>query len=65
MLIEQLSSLTDDLAALEAWTLTGAEVRQVAVALQKARTGMDAALSRIAGAAEDMGLAKDDGATPW
>ena len=42
MLIEQLSSLPDDLAALEAWTLTGAELRQVAVALQKARTGMDA-----------------------
>ncbi len=63
MLIEQLESLSDDLATLEAWTLTGSEVRQVAVALQKARTTMDAALSRVAGAADDMGLAKDDGAT--
>lgn len=63
MLIEQLSSLTDDLAELEAWTLTGPELREVAVAVQKARTTMDAALSRIAGAADVMGLAKDDGAT--
>lgn len=68
MLIEQLESLTDDLATLEAWTLTGSEVRQVAVALQKARTTMDAALSRVAGAADDMGLATDDGSistTAW
>ncbi|GAA3513945.1 HNH endonuclease signature motif containing protein [Aeromicrobium panaciterrae] len=63
MLIEQLESLTDDLAALEAWTLTGSEVREVAIALQKARTTMDAALTRVAGAADDMGLATDDGAT--
>ncbi|WP_332644734.1 HNH endonuclease signature motif containing protein [Aeromicrobium sp.] len=63
MLIEQLSSLTDDLAAFEAWTLTGSEVRESAVAMQKARTSLDAALARMAGAAEDMGLAKDDGAT--
>ncbi len=63
MLIEQLESLTDDLAAFEAWTLTSSEVREAAVAMQKARTAMDAALSRLAGAADDMGLAKDDGAT--
>lgn len=63
MLIEQLSSLTDDLAAFEAWTLTGSEVRESAVAMQRARTSLDAALARMAGAAEDMGLAKDDGAT--
>ena len=63
MLIEQLSSLTDDLAAFEAWALTGSEVREVAVALQRARTTMDAALARVAGAADGMGLATDDGAT--
>ena len=63
MLIEQLESLTDDLAELEAWSLTGAEVREVAKAVQKARTTMDAALARIAGAADEMGLAADDGAT--
>lgn len=63
MLIEQLESLTDDLATFEAWRLPSAELREVAVAMQKARTTMDAALSRVAGAADDMGLAKDDGAT--
>ena len=62
MIIEQLSSLSDDLATLEPWTLTGAEVRQVAVAAQRARTCLDAVLSRLAGCADDMGLAKDDGA---
>ncbi|MCL3817868.1 HNH endonuclease signature motif containing protein [Aeromicrobium wangtongii] len=63
MIVEQLSSLTDDLAALEPWTLTGGEVKQVALAVAKARTCLDAALSRLAGCAEEMGLAKDDGAT--
>ncbi len=63
MLIEQLESLTDDLATFEAWTLTGSEVREAAVAAQKVRTSLDAFLSRVAGAADDMGLAKDDGVT--
>jgi hypothetical protein len=63
MILEQLSSLTDDLAALEPWMLTGAEVRQVAVAVVRARTSMDAVVSRLAGCADDMGLAKDEGVT--
>ncbi|MRJ78030.1 DUF222 domain-containing protein [Aeromicrobium sp. SMF47] len=63
MIVEQLSSLTDDMAALEPWTLTGSEVKQVALALVRARTSMDAALSRLAGCAEGMGLAKEEGAT--
>ncbi|GAA3515618.1 HNH endonuclease signature motif containing protein [Aeromicrobium panaciterrae] len=63
MLIEQLESLTDDLAAFDAWRLPSNELREAAMAFQKARTTMDAALARIAGAADDMGLAKDDGAT--
>ena len=63
MIIEQLSSLADDLAGFEPWTLTGAELRQVAVGVQQARTSLDAVLSRLAGCADDMGLAKDDGAT--
>ena len=61
VLIEQLESLTNDLAMFEAWMLTGSEVREAAAAMQKARTAMDAALSRVAGAADDMGLAKDEG----
>ncbi|MCD9197335.1 HNH endonuclease signature motif containing protein [Aeromicrobium wangtongii] len=63
MIVDQLSSVSDDLAALEPWTLTGGEVKQVALAVVKARTSMDAALSRLAGCADDMGLAKDDGST--
>ncbi|KAA1375917.1 hypothetical protein, partial [Aeromicrobium fastidiosum] len=63
MLIEQLSSLTDEVAALEPWTLTGAEVREVIAAVQTTRTALDAVMSRLAGCADDMGLPKDDGAT--
>lgn len=63
MIIEQLSSLTDDLAALEPWTLTGPEVREVAIAVQRARTSLDAVLSRLAGSAAQTGLPTDDGAT--
>lgn len=55
--------MTDDLAALEPWSLTGSEVREVAVAVQRARTSLDAALSRLARCADDMALPKDDGAT--
>ena len=63
MIIEQLSSLTDELAALEPWTMTGSEVREVVDAVQKARTGLDAVMSRLVGCADQMGLPKDDGAT--
>ena len=63
MIIEQLSSLSDELGALEPWTLTGAEVRQVVVAVVRARTSLDATLSSLAGCADGMGLARDDGDT--
>ncbi len=63
MIIEQLSSLADDAAALEAWSLTGAEVREVAKAVQRARTALDAVMSELAGCADGMGLPKEDGAT--
>ncbi|MET0448215.1 MAG: hypothetical protein ABW004_07395, partial [Aeromicrobium sp.] len=63
MIIEQLSSLTDELAALEPWTLTGSEVREVVSAVQKARTSLDAVMARLVGSADQMGLPKDDGAT--
>jgi hypothetical protein len=68
VIVDQLSSLADDLAALEPWRLTSTEVREVVVAAQKARTALDATLSRLAGCADDMGLPKDDGAsstTAW
>ena len=63
MIIEQLSSLVDDAAALEAWSLTGAEVREVAKAVQRTRTALDAVMSELAGCADGMGLPKEDGAT--
>jgi hypothetical protein len=68
MIIEQLSSVTEELAGLEPWRLTGAEVREVVVAVQRARTCLDAVLSGLAGCADAMGLPKDDGAastTAW
>jgi hypothetical protein len=68
MIIEQLSSVTEELAGLEPWRLTGAEVREVVVAVQRARTCLDAVLSGLAGCAAAMGLPKDDGAastTAW
>ena len=63
MIIEQLSSLADDAAALGAWSLTGAEVREVAKAVQRTRTALDAMMSQLAGCADQMGLPKEDGAT--
>ncbi|NRQ51307.1 HNH endonuclease signature motif containing protein [Aeromicrobium stalagmiti] len=63
MIIEQLSSLSVDAAALEPWSLTGAEVREIVKAAQQARTSLDALLSRLAGCADDMGLPHDDAAT--
>lgn len=63
MIIEQLSSLADDAAALEAWSLTGAEVREVAKAVQRTRTALDAVMSELAGCADGMGLPKEDGST--
>jgi hypothetical protein len=68
MILAQLSSLREDLAALEPWRLTGRELQRVAVELVMSRTAMDAALSRVAGSAESMGVAKDDGSastTAW
>ncbi|WP_206759092.1 HNH endonuclease signature motif containing protein [Aeromicrobium sp. CFBP 8757] len=68
MIVDQLSSLADDLAALEPWQLTGTEVREVIVAVQRTRTALDATMSRLVGCADQMGLAKDDGAastTAW
>lgn len=62
MIVEQLSSLLDDTAVLEPWTLTGTEVREVLAAAQKARTGLDALVSRLGGTAGDMGLPAGDGA---
>ncbi|WP_162891043.1 hypothetical protein [Aeromicrobium sp. A1-2] len=63
VLVEQLSSVSDDLAGLEPWRSTGAEVRELVTSVQRARTCLDAAMSRLSGAADDMGLPTDDGAT--
>lgn len=68
MIIDQLSSLADDVAALEPWRLTDSELRELATVVQRARTSLDALASRVLGAVESTGLAKDDGAastTAW
>ncbi|WP_159085860.1 HNH endonuclease signature motif containing protein [Aeromicrobium chenweiae] len=68
MILDQLSGLTQDAAALEPWSLTGAEVREVVGAVQQTRTALDALMCRLAASADAMGLPKDDGApsvTAW
>jgi hypothetical protein len=68
MIIDQLSSLADDAASLEPWRLTDGELRELASAVQRARTSLDALAARVLGAVEATGLAKDDGAastTAW
>jgi hypothetical protein len=63
MILDHMSSLTDELAGSEPWRLTGAELRQHLIGAVRVRTSLDAYVSLLAGCAEGMGLAKDDGAT--
>jgi hypothetical protein len=63
MIIEQLASLPDDTAALEPWTLTDGEVRELTRAVFRARAGLEELAVRLAAAAEDRGLAREDGCT--
>ena len=63
MLIDQLTVLPADAAELASWSLTGAEVREVLTAASRARTSLDALMARLAGAADSMGLPREDGAT--
>lgn len=68
MIVDQLTSLVDDTSALEPWTLTGAELREVTSAALRARAGLDALISSLAATAATMGLPKEDGAsstTAW
>lgn len=61
MITEQLSSLPDDTSALETWSLTDGEVRSLTQAVFRARAGLEELAVRLAGAAEDRGLAREDG----
>jgi hypothetical protein len=63
MIIEQLSSLPDDTGALEAWSLTDDEIRSLTQALFRARAGLEELAVRLAGLADDRGLAREDGCT--
>jgi hypothetical protein len=63
MIIEQLASLPDDTAALEPWTLTDGEVRELTRAVFRARAGLEELAVRLAAAAEDRGLARQNGCT--
>ena len=63
MIIEQLSSLPDDTSALEAWSLTDGELRSLVQAVFRARAGLEELAVRLAGVADDRGLAREDGCT--
>ncbi len=63
MIIEQLSSLLDDTSALEPWTLTDAELRELTRTVHQTRAGLDEFASRLAAASDDRGLAREDGCT--
>jgi hypothetical protein len=63
LIIEQLSSLPDDTSALEPWTLTDPEVRELVQATFRARAGLEELAVRLAGAVTDRGLAREDGCT--
>ncbi len=68
MLIDQLERLLDDTAALEPWTLTDAELREMTRAAAGAVSGLQALLTRLAGAAESRALPREDGSgstTAW
>src|SRR5215207_5146523 len=63
MIIDQLSSLPDDTSALEPWTLTDREIRGLTRELFRARAGLEELAVRLAAAADDRGLAREDGFT--
>jgi hypothetical protein len=63
MIIEQLSSLSDDTSALEEWSLTDDEIRSLVRAVFRARAGLEELAVRLAATAEGHGLAREDGCT--
>jgi hypothetical protein len=63
MITEQLSTLPKDTSALEAWTLTDGEIRELTRAVFRARAGLEELAVRLAAAADDRGMAHDDGCT--
>lgn len=63
MIIEQLSSLPDDTSALEPWSLTDPEVRELTKAVFRARAGLEELAVRLAAAADDRRIPREDGCT--
>src|SRR4051812_36947949 len=63
MIIEQLSSLLDDTSALETWSLTDAEIRELTRTVHRTRAGLDELAARLAAAVDDRDIARDDGCT--
>ena len=63
MIIEQLSSLLDDTSALETWSLTDAEIRELIRKVHQTRAGLDELAARLAAAADDRDIAREDGCT--
>ncbi|MEJ7633172.1 DUF222 domain-containing protein [Aeromicrobium sp.] len=63
MIIEQLSSLPDDTSALEPWCLSNDEIRGLAEVVFRARAGLEELATRLASAAEDRDMPREDGCT--
>lgn len=63
MIIEQLSSLPDDTSALETWTLTDPEIRELTTSVFRARASLEELAVRLAAAVEDRAIAREDGCT--
>jgi hypothetical protein len=63
MLIDQLERLRGELRELEAWSLTDAELRSVTVEIQRTIASLTETAVRMAGAAEDRALPREDGNT--
>ncbi len=61
MLIDQLESLRGELRDLEAWSLTDAELRAVTVELQRTIASLTESAVRLASAAEDRAIPREDG----
>ena len=60
MLIDQLEGMLDDARAVEPWQLTDSELREVLTASQQVISGLQALVTRLAEAAEDRALPRED-----
>jgi hypothetical protein len=68
MIIDQLEGLRDDLRALEAWSLTDTELREVNAEVHRTIASLTETAVRLAAAVENRGIPREDGSastTAW